>query len=406
MIMRGNTSLYFNIFIILQAKKFITMQKILIVIYIIYLSFTLISCKHETEILSVPNFPSIKFISGLNFVYNDTTLPKNAQFNVCLKGASNQNSLLSLSKLIITREINSVTVTVVDSVFNALNFNYIFSFRSVMISGNEKWKFKIFDSGGNSDEINFNITTKSFPPEVFCVFKNIPYMVNQPFLVAINAVSNTVTYKNLNRFVIAKIFEDTRTTVLDSTIDTRNLSYFATFTANSNPGNEDWIFRIYDKSNESDSISINVITGNFMTDEHQGIIWNSLGNNNYAWDLVSNLPVSFSESDNLKDMSNNTELSGSNPPYYFFNSWVAINSSLFKKANWYDYENASVETAVDAYTGGTIGSMPRSTANGLSEGDIFIGKLRNAENYTIIKITRVVFTVSDNNDNIQFSYKK
>jgi len=382
------------------------MYKLLSILFLILIILGNTFCVHNADEPVKDISPSIKFVTGINFVCNNKTLHKNEQFNVCINASSNTNSNKPLNKLVITRSINSSSVIVVDSIFNNNEFSYVFIFNANISAGSETWLFKIYDSDNNTNEISFIITTVNYPPSISYVYNNIPYQVNQPFNIAISASCNTTTYKNLNRFVISKSFENSKSIILDSSIDVRNLNYFATYNTNSNPGTEKWTFIIFDKSGETDSASIDVFTGSFMTDEHYGIIWNSLGINNYGWDLINNTAKTQSDANINKDMANNTDQENSYPPYYFQNSFSSLNSTLYKKANWYDYENASVETIVDAYTGGTIGAMPKPTATGLTEGDIFIGKLRNTDNYTVIKITNVVWTVIDNYDKIEFSYKK
>lgn len=138
-----------------------------------------------------------------------------------------------------------------------------------------------------------------------------------------------------------------------------------------------------------------------MTDEHNGVVNNLIGPNEGAWDLVTNVAVAASGADDDKDMKNTTTTS-STAPEIFEAEWTAMNATMFVKDNSFAYADATVEGATAAYEAGS----PVSTVSGVTTGDVYIAKLRGGDDYAVILITDVVVTNSDNNDKIEFSYKK
>ncbi len=140
-----------------------------------------------------------------------------------------------------------------------------------------------------------------------------------------------------------------------------------------------------------------------MTDEHtDGVIWNIIGANKGAWDLVNNVAMSSSDTEANKDMKNTTT-TASQTPNVFEAEWTVGtgNTTSFVKDNTFDYANATVEAATEAYNNGTS----TTTVSNVAANDIYIAKLRDG-NYAVIKVTNVAVTTTDNNDKIEFSYKK
>lgn len=128
-----------------------------------------------------------------------------------------------------------------------------------------------------------------------------------------------------------------------------------------------------------------------------GVIWNFIGPNQGAWDLVANTGKSSGDAAADKDMINSSTVSAG-----WVNAWAAGNSTLFVKANSFDYTAGTLEDAQTAYAGGTASA----TVTAPAANDIYIAKLRGGSNYAVIKITSVTETASDNLDKINFSYKK
>ncbi len=162
-------------------------------------------------------------------------------------------------------------------------------------------------------------------------------------------------------------------------------------------------FKVVDKDAQETSLTVTVSKVNapattpLNTEITTGVIWNIIGPNQGAWDLVTNAGVSFSSADANKDMKNtSTSTTG------WINEWTSMNNTMFVKANTYDYANATLEAAVAAYNAGTASAKVTNPV----AGDIYVAKLRGGSTYVVIKVTNVVDTPSDNYDKIEFSYKK
>lgn len=163
-----------------------------------------------------------------------------------------------------------------------------------------------------------------------------------------------------------------------------------TFTVNDQQGNS-----------ATGTFTVTISTSNtpLAYENTAGVIWNLVGPYQGAWDLGINAGVSSSGAESSKDMKNT-----SNVTLGWINEWTTGtgNSTLYVKANVFDYNNATVESATSAYAAGTA----VSTVTNPATNDIYIAKLRGGSNYAVVKITNVVVTASDNLDKIEFSYKK
>ncbi len=155
------------------------------------------------------------------------------------------------------------------------------------------------------------------------------------------------------------------------------------------------------------TVSINIkepaaATTPMNTEKTDGVIWNIIGQNKGAWDLVNDVAMSTSDTEANKDMKNTTT-TASQTPNVFEEEWTVGtgNTTTFVKDNTFDYTNATVEAATTAYNNGTS----VTTVSNVAVNDIYIAKLRDG-NYAVIKVTNVAVTASDNNDKIEFSYKK
>jgi hypothetical protein len=146
-----------------------------------------------------------------------------------------------------------------------------------------------------------------------------------------------------------------------------------------------------------------------------GYVYHILGAKQGAWDLVANAGVSEGSTATRyvgtnKDMINveNTAVGA------FEKKFVAGNTTRFVKATGFDYTNATLEAAKAAYTAGTaLGEAGGTTLATLKSpvtcalGEIYVAKLRGADNYAVIKIEEILDDgATSNNDYIKFSYKK
>lgn len=138
-----------------------------------------------------------------------------------------------------------------------------------------------------------------------------------------------------------------------------------------------------------------------LNNEIMGAFFHIGGSSEGAYNLIAEETVPLSGADANKDM-NNTDAAGTT----FTGSWEALNSTNYVMDNAYDYDNATEESARDAYNNGT--AMKEVTNPQV--GDIFIAKLRGNDEYAVINITKVDPT--DNTCNcantgiIEFDFKK
>lgn len=149
---------------------------------------------------------------------------------------------------------------------------------------------------------------------------------------------------------------------------------------------------------DPDSIPYSIQTSNAK-------IYNSAGTGASAWDLDNDVAVVFD--------INNPPTSTSDFNYlYQFNEYNAPGGfdatilpfdihNLKKITSTFDFENASEATAKAAYD-----AAPYLTPANLVAGDIIILRYYYKDRYVVIKVTDVITTPSDNNDYIEFKYKK
>lgn len=162
-----------------------------------------------------------------------------------------------------------------------------------------------------------------------------------------------------------------------------------------------YTFKVTDRDGESATVEIEVMVGTPMANEVNGAFFHIEGSLQGSYDLVNETTVAASGANSLKDMSN-TDAAG-DP---FTGSWEAKNTTMFVKANSFDYANATVQMAANAYANGTASA---SVADPVA-GDIYIAKLRGTNDYAVVKVTDVDPTDNScncgNTGKITFDYKK
>lgn len=363
-------------------------------------------CKHRADQIPPESYPIIEFVIGDGYIYNDEILPTNQSFSVCLNMKISPGSDVKIKNLTIYRINNNDTVVEKDTLLNSIGETIIFKSTASQIICTELWIFKVIDYSGNEASIDFSISTQIFYPVLTYIFEKDYFQINEDVNLAINAQANQTTFSYLKNLKIKRTFNYVSETVLDTSFILSSISLFRKYAAQPDEGIETWEISIKDAANNSTISTYYIYTVDLMNEEHYGTIWNSMSTNNYAWDLVNNSQKFLLSPDTEKDMANISDSSYSLPPYYFENSWTALNNTLYKRANQLDYDNISLLEAVDAYTGGSITVLPNSSATGLEMGDIYVAKLRNTESYAVIQILSVDKTYGDNMDKIEFRYKK
>ena len=375
--------------------------------FILFLTvLAVISCRHDRELPEPDSTPTLELVAFPGYVSGTQIIGKNTNFSVSVKATSNSYTSSPLSRLLISRNSGSSAITVKDSSFSSSGFSYVFNFNTINYADTEKWEITIFDSEGNSNSLVFNLITLSYPPSLNVIYPTIPMGTSQTFQIALMGNSNSYTNISLKRI---KMFRSTLSNTVpffDSTLTGKNLVLFCDLTSYNSAITETFTVKLEDNNGEIKTVTFKIYVASFLLDEHEGIIYNSMGTGNFGWDLILNIPRTTSDSENDIDLFNFTDPGEFGAPFYFNNGWTSGNATRFKRANWYEYENATQETAVDAYTGGTVSVFPTTEATAVAAGDIYIANLRNQNQYCVIKITEVNKTSSDNLDYIRFIYKK
>lgn len=370
------------------------------------LSIYTVSCRHDSQLPKPDESPVISLEAKPGYVSGSQIIGKNTTFMLLVEAMANTYTNNILSRLTITRNPGGVSVYETDTTFSSYSFDYVFSFHSINYSDTEKWEITVYDSGGNSKSVVLNLITLAYPPSLTVVYPTIPMGTSQPFQIAIMGYSNSVSNYSLKKIRLFRSTVSGTVPFLDSTISGKNLVIFYDLISHTSTVTETFTVKLEDNNGEVNTVTFKIYVASFLLDEHEGIIYNSLGTGNYGWDMLLNLPRTTSDNESDIDMYNFTDVGEFGAPYYFNNGWTSGNATRFKRANWYEYENATQETAVDAYTGGTISVFPSDQATAVSAGDIYIVNLRNQNQYCVLKITEVNRTTGDNMDYVRFSYKK
>jgi len=141
-------------------------------------------------------------------------------------------------------------------------------------------------------------------------------------------------------------------------------------------GTETYTISVTDKKDNIVTRSVNVKSITGFDVELFGKFYHILGTKIGAYDLIKNEERIITDSDNDKDMVNN-DVAG-----VFTGGWVAKNSTLFVKANGFNYNTGTINDAKNVYSAG----LPKNNMALPVNGDIYVAKLRGTETYAIIKI--------------------
>lgn len=167
----------------------------------------------------------------------------------------------------------------------------------------------------------------------------------------------------------------------------------------------EFAFIITDKKDvsitENYEVSINGLLTLLEYEKSGSILGNKIGPNESAWNLVTNVRESGSATSDMQNPSIGTGTEAEQ----WIKGWDAETSTMFVKANDYDYENAAVETAESTYASGSASGQVRDVA----VGDIYIAKIRGGDEYAVIKITKVDDLITggaSHTEEIGFDYKK
>lgn len=167
------------------------------------------------------------------------------------------------------------------------------------------------------------------------------------------------------------------------------------------------VFTVTDtRGNESSEELLLHIETPFWTKVSNGIMSNSQGPSSNAWDFISGNRKTSLDDKFEKDIVDNTSGADGN---FSNGGWRGLNLTKFVLVPEYSYENASQETAKEAYDLGE--ELTRINGVDLIEGAIVIAKIRETESLAVIKITEVYDDgvnggTGNNSDYRKFIYKK
>lgn len=153
-----------------------------------------------------------------------------------------------------------------------------------------------------------------------------------------------------------------------------------------------------DDDGMSASIDVIVIAETPLNNLESGSFYHKNDSTAIGWNFIDDAVVSYNDPDNVKDLVSTDTAS-------FTGSCESKSGSSFSKHNSYDYDNATLESAIEVYQN----SFPVSFINNPQVDDIYIANLRNGSEYIVIKIIALDpnFDSQGNNDGIiTFNYKK
>jgi hypothetical protein len=151
---------------------------------------------------------------------------------------------------------------------------------------------------------------------------------------------------------------------------------------------------------ENYSVTINPIENPLSFENTGSILGNKIGPDQSAWNLVDNVREAGSATSDMQ----NPSISTGTTEEQWIKGWDAETSTRFVKSNDYNYEAASAESAATAYSNGTATDEVRN----IEVGDIYIAKLRESNEYAVIKIVSIddLITSGSHIEEIEFDYKK
>ncbi len=144
-------------------------------------------------------------------------------------------------------------------------------------------------------------------------------------------------------------------------------------------------------------VDCSVAAGTALGAEKTGTVWNLIGPNQGAFNLVTMAGVSSSGAAADKDLMDVTTTVAPD----FTGVLTSGNGTMFVKTATLTYATATVEEVTAAYTAGTAAASTPA----LAVGDIIIAKLRAGTQYALISVTAVTKTTADNLDKVDFVYK-
>lgn len=245
------------------------------------------------------------------------------------------------------------------------------------------------------------------------VASDITLEVETPFTIGIN-VTSTVRLEKLEvtRNIGGTINIPANCSACDSSLSDKSLRVDVDFTTGTSTGTEIYTITVIDKDGGTSSkdITITVVAAGsdleeITADDNGGEtlkVYNFLGPQLGAFDLLQGLPLSSGDPASNKDLQDsvtNAELKS------WPGRWTSRNGTTFKKlGDGYGWDNIRTDVALKAAWDDTNDNPSESLL--VSKGDILAAKLRGGDTYCLIEVLDVVQTSNNNNDYVSFQYKR
>ena len=244
------------------------------------------------------------------------------------------------------------------------------------------------------------------------ISQNTSLAANVPFKIAITAshTDNITSFKiiqSLDGSVDVELFDsaDIRTKLISE--------YIFNGTTGENAGTEIYTFTVSDKDGNTTSKSITItnlgdpgLGLDVFEFENDGTtpfrVYNFRGVKSGAYGITIGGNVLSNEPNSDKDIQDSTALAEtSNWPA----RWTSRNGTTFKKVDASSWASITNDAEIEAAW--TSASGAEATFVSVAKGDVYLLNLKNAGDYALVEITDVVSTPgADNNDYVQFKYKK
>jgi hypothetical protein len=245
------------------------------------------------------------------------------------------------------------------------------------------------------------------------VASDITLEVESPFTFGINVTSSVRLEKlEITRNIGGTINIPANCSACDSSLSDKTLRVDVDFTTGTSTGTEIYTITVTDKDGGSTSkdITITVVEAGsdleeITADDNGGEtlkVYNFLGPQLGAFDLLQGLPLSSGDPDSDKDIQDSTTNAELNA---WPGRWTSRNGSTFKKlGSGYTWDNIKTDVALKAAWDDNTDN-PESFLT-VEDGDLLAIKLRGGDTYCLIEILEVVQTSNNNNDYVAFQYKR
>ena len=240
------------------------------------------------------------------------------------------------------------------------------------------------------------------------VDEDVSLAANSTFTMGITA-SHSSNIKSIK--ITRAISGNVAIELLDSSVNDKVITdFFFTIATQNSAGTEVYSFIVADKDGNSTTKSITVSNlgdpgknlVEFLSDNNSETfkVYNFRGPKSGAYSVTVGVSLTSTDANNEKDIQDSTTITetGSWPA-----RWTSRNGTAFRKvagSSWSTISNDS-ELLAAWNAAGTS-----ETSVDITNGDLYILDLGNGGAFALVEITDVVTTANDNNDYVEFRYKK